>query len=328
MEPLKNNVEAVGEEPLYNIGVVARVVGIPVTTIRAWERRYGFPDSARTAGGHRLYSERDLRRLHWVKAQIDQGMRTGQAIQALQHLEREGRSLEASLLSPTTGRRKGVDSSLVVFQKRLTAALLAHDTEQADLVLGEVLAIYPPEDLVLEVIGPTLNAIGEAWQEGHSSVATEHLASHFLRHHLISWMLSGPPTHPVRPTILACAPGEWHDGSLLMLGVLLRRLRWPVAYLGQSVPLPDLGSFVRQIRPPVVVLVAMTEEPARALMDLSRWVPEVSQAKRPVVGFGGRVFTLEAEWRNRVPGMFLGETVQEGLETLERLLRDMAPRLP
>jgi hypothetical protein len=26
--------------------------------------------------------------------------------------------------------------------------------------------------------------------------------------------------------------------------------------------------------------------------------------------------------------MFLGETVQEGLETLERLLRDMAPRLP
>ncbi len=60
--------------------------------------------------------------------------------------------------------------------------------------------------------------------------------------------------------MLACGPGEWHEISLLMLGVLLRRRRWPVAYLGQAVPLPDLVKFTREIKPAVVVLVAMTEQ--------------------------------------------------------------------
>src|SRR5512142_2965158 len=74
-------------EPLYNIGVVSRMTGISVATLRAWERRYGFPSSGRTAGGHRLYSERDMTRLRWVKGQIDQGMGTAQAIQVLRRRE-------------------------------------------------------------------------------------------------------------------------------------------------------------------------------------------------------------------------------------------------
>src|SRR5512144_1255395 len=73
------------DDPLYNIGVVSRMTGISVATLRAWERRYGFPSSGRTAGGHRLYSEKDMVRLRWVKGQIDQGMQTAQAIQVLRH---------------------------------------------------------------------------------------------------------------------------------------------------------------------------------------------------------------------------------------------------
>ena len=53
----------VSEEPIYNIGVVARMTGIPVATLRVWERRYQFPTAERTEGGHRLYSERELVRL-------------------------------------------------------------------------------------------------------------------------------------------------------------------------------------------------------------------------------------------------------------------------
>jgi DNA-binding transcriptional MerR regulator len=48
------DVQTGNEEPLYNIGVVARMTGISMPTLRAWERRYDFPDSERTAGGHRL----------------------------------------------------------------------------------------------------------------------------------------------------------------------------------------------------------------------------------------------------------------------------------
>ena len=41
----------VSEEPIYNIGVVARMTGIPVATLRVWERRYQFPTAERTEGG-------------------------------------------------------------------------------------------------------------------------------------------------------------------------------------------------------------------------------------------------------------------------------------
>ncbi|MBZ0275146.1 MAG: MerR family transcriptional regulator, partial [Anaerolineae bacterium] len=87
------------EEPLYNIGVISRMTNIPETTLRVWERRYGFPESARTAGGHRLYCQMEFKRLQWVKMRLDEGMQISQAIQALQHMEREGRFPEAPLTS-------------------------------------------------------------------------------------------------------------------------------------------------------------------------------------------------------------------------------------
>jgi DICT domain-containing protein len=50
---------------LYNdadltIGTVARRTGVSVSTIRAWERRYGFPVPRRLESGHRRYGERDV----------------------------------------------------------------------------------------------------------------------------------------------------------------------------------------------------------------------------------------------------------------------------
>jgi DNA-binding transcriptional MerR regulator len=89
------NLASASDEPLYNIGIVSRMTGIPVATLRVWERRYGFPNATRTPGGHRLCSEREVMRLRWVKARVDDGMQTGQAIRALQHMEQE---LSAAML--------------------------------------------------------------------------------------------------------------------------------------------------------------------------------------------------------------------------------------
>ncbi len=154
-------------------------------------------------------------------------------------------------------------------------------------------------------------------------MATEHLASAFLRQRLTMWLVTGPPTHPIRPIVLACAPNEWHEIGLLMLGVLLRRRRWPVAYLGQAVPLPDLAKFVRDIRPPIVVLVAMTDETRhRPCWRLPQWLPESHQSGRPVIAFGGRPFALNAELREQMAGVYLGATLLEGVDVIERLLRE------
>jgi DNA-binding transcriptional MerR regulator len=87
-------------EPLYNIGVVTRMTGISMATLRAWERRYNFPEASRTLGGHRLYSERDILRLRWVKSRIEEGMQTAQAIQALRHQETSSQETSKKIQAP------------------------------------------------------------------------------------------------------------------------------------------------------------------------------------------------------------------------------------
>ncbi len=267
-------------------------------------------------------------RLRWVKAQLDAGLRAGQAIQALRYLEEQGRSLDQSL-SPSAVARIGEGvPSLTVFQERLTSALLASDIQKADQVLREVLALYPLEDLVLGLIGPTMAQIGQAWLDGRISVAIEHLATNYLRHRLLMWMEAGAPPYRVHPIVLACAPGELHEGSLLMLGVLLRRQRWPVAYLGQSVPLPDLAVFVQETQPIAVVLVAMLETTAQALAEWPRWLPDAARSGQPLIGYGGRIFVEQPMWCQHVPGVFLGDTLPQGLDTLQRYLHRLISPLP
>ena len=311
------------ERSLYNIGAVTRMTGIPIPTLRVWERRYDFPEPDRTSGGHRIYSEYEVARLKWVKAHIDGGMQTRQAIEALKHLEEEGEfPPESKRMVPRRMPPIPPDGSLTAFQKQLSAALLAQDRTHADQILGEIMALYPLEDLILHVIQPTMVDVGEAWFEGRITVADEHMATHYLRHRLIIWMFTGPPVYRVNPVILACAPGEWHEGSLLMMGVLLRRRRWPVTYLGQSLPLEDLAEYVKATHPSAVVVVAMSEESAEALSAWPTYLPEVAKKGEPPFGFGGQIFSQEPEWRERVQGIFLGESLTEGVERLDELLRE------
>jgi methanogenic corrinoid protein MtbC1 len=266
-------------------------------------------------------------RLQWVKLRVDEGMQISQAIRALHRAEREGGVFQSPIAPQPFARSEGDGDPLEIFHRRLVDALLQHDADTANQVLGEAVALFPLEFLILDVIGPTFYDIGEAWSEGRIDVATEHFATHHLRHHLLMWMRTGPPAYPVNPVVLACAPGELHEGSLLMLAVLLRRLRWPVVYLGQTMPLSELAGFVEDIEAAVIVFVAMTEETARALADWPRWMPEVARTKRPVVGFGGRAFLEHRELADQIPGVFLGRTLHEGVETINRMLHEMNPLL-
>ena len=64
----------------YNLGSILRETNIKADTLRAWERRYDLPKPARSAGGHRLYSERDLKIIRWLLQRQQEGMRISQAV--------------------------------------------------------------------------------------------------------------------------------------------------------------------------------------------------------------------------------------------------------
>jgi DNA-binding transcriptional MerR regulator len=327
MTPLPD-VQLGSDDPLYNIGVVARMTGISMATLRAWERRYDFPEAERTAGGHRLYSEKDVTRLKWVKARIDEGMQTAQSINALRHQEQTGHFVMTDqspfIRYEITPEGRDTDASasfLHKYQQKLLEVLAQRHISEADDILGEALALTSPEEIILKVVGPTFTQIGELWENGEVSVATEHLGTNYLRQRLLMWMLSGPPPRVAPPIMLACAPGEWHEGSLLILGSLLRRRRWPVAYLGQNVPLIDLANFIDEINPKLVVMVAMMEEAVEELINWPKLLPEVAQNGQPIMAYGGRAFVEKPEWRLKVQGIYLGNTFQEGIKTIEQLLQ-------
>lgn len=306
------------QDAVFNIGAVARMTGISTATLHAWERRYGFPASpVRTAGGHRLYSMREIILLKQVKAQIERGLSTRQAIRLVQYGNLENR-LPPETSSTTIASHSSLPEART-YSLRLLDMLCKGDLTEADRLLAELLAFASPESVTLEVIGPALSEIGRLWEEGHITIATEHLASNYLRHRLLMWMVSGPPPKPVNPIVLACAPGEWHEGSLLMLGVLLRRKGWPVAYLGQNVPFPDLAEFVEQIQPPLVVLVAMREETARALAEWPQWIRQT--LGRPKVAYGGRAFVVRPKLEQWVAGYYLGDTIEQAMIRLEQFLQ-------
>src|SRR4249919_2127479 len=69
--------------PVFNTKAVARETGVPADTFRAWERRYGIPRPQRTPGGHRLYSERDIRIIRWLRDRTDEGVNISHAVMLL-----------------------------------------------------------------------------------------------------------------------------------------------------------------------------------------------------------------------------------------------------
>jgi len=69
-EILEDSREDSDVEPRYVISVAARMVGAHAQTLRTYER-LGLVDPARTQGNFRLYSERDIRRVHRIKMLIE-----------------------------------------------------------------------------------------------------------------------------------------------------------------------------------------------------------------------------------------------------------------
>jgi DNA-binding transcriptional MerR regulator len=315
------------DEPLFNIGAVARMTDIPEATLRVWERRYDFPQVARTSGGHRLYSQQEVLRLQWVKSRMDEGMQVSQSIRALRQVEQDEplRQLTEREITPPDSHTG--NQHLERYTQRLFQALLNHDVNQANQFLQEMFMLYPVEILVLDVIIPILNQIGQWWAHGKITVATEHFASHHLRLHLLMWLRTAPPPYQVEPVILACAPGELHEGSLLVLAVLLRRLRWPVLYLGQSMPIQELTKFVNEFEKPIIVFSAATRETALALKDWPSILPKRGKHKHYIIGYGGRGFNENPELIKEIPGIFLGYTLPESVERLNRILHEINPAL-
>ena len=92
------------EPALYSIGVVSRMVGVPVPTLRTWEERYGLVIAVRSSGGQRRYTRRQVAQLSFVVEQLEQGFSPGDAHRLLaEHIDRGTEPPAVGLTEEQTG---------------------------------------------------------------------------------------------------------------------------------------------------------------------------------------------------------------------------------
>jgi len=296
--------------PVFNTKAVARDTGVPADTFRAWERRYGVPRPQRTPGGHRLYSERDIAIIRWLRDRTNEGVNISHAVLLLTT------TLDAS----ATDLPIGNDAARAIGQMidEVVQALTNFDSRQADHILSEAFSIYPFEQVLLELVQPAMVEIGERWHRGEINVAVEHFATQFVRRKLASLLNIFENTARRATVVVGCAPGELHDLGVLLSALFLVRRGWHVIYLGPQVPLFDLLETVQSVKPTLVCLSASTMETALELIPVARGLTEAYPQVH--FGYGGRAFNLNPELRNSMPGIFLGQDARELVERAGQLL--------
>ncbi|MCX6014700.1 MAG: B12-binding domain-containing protein [Chloroflexales bacterium] len=294
--------------PVFNTKAVALETTVPPDTFRAWERRYGVPRPQRTQGGHRLYSERDIAIIRWLRDRTAEGMNISHAVMLLNNVFEE----EVSL--PATNTTRGLDQLV----QELTRTLTSFDAGASDRLLSEAFSLHPFEQVLLELIQPVMVEIGERWHRGEINIAAEHFATEFMRRKLAS-LINIFETVATRETIIiGCAPNELHDMGILFASLFLVRRGWKVIYLGARVPLSDLLETIAKVHPDMVCLAGTTIEAAHAMQEVAISIQKIHPQLR--FGYGGRIFNLEPTLRETMPGHFLGHDARELTDNVATIL--------
>ena len=226
------------EKSGLRIGELSRRSGVSPELLRAWERRYGLLQPARSAGGLRLYSQDDLSRVRAMQQHLAEGFAAAEAaVLAIRPVTQEETSAHAG-------------------RSDLARAIAKFDDGAANSAFDALLARFSIDTLLSDVVVPYLHELGDGWERGDVSIAQEHFASTLLRGRLLG--LARGWGQGIGPTaVLACAPGEHHDLGLLAFGLALRTRGWCIVYLGTDTPISSVADAARSCDPAFVIVSAV-----------------------------------------------------------------------
>jgi DNA-binding transcriptional MerR regulator len=305
------------DEPRYTIKNVSRMTDIRTVTLRAWERRYEVLSPSRSSNRYRLYSDRDVAVLRWLKSRLQNGVSISTAVLELRQMTGQGQWPEAVAGGPPLPGPQATATPAQIF-RQLYQALLRYDEVESANLLRESLASFDLMTIMQEVLTPCLVQIGEAWYRGEVGITVEHFASTFLRGKLLALLQAYPYRRNAQFIMLGGAPDEQHEIGALMISVLLRSQGYRVEFLGPDLLLEDLTEHARYEKPQMVILTATTREAALNLVTMQNKLSRLRPA--PLFGYGGFAFVYEPVLRQRVPGIFLGETMDAAVKKIVGLL--------
>jgi len=253
----------VSTTPAFNLKAVLKETGLAADTLRAWERRYGLPLPQRSAGGHRLYSQRDIETIKWLIRRQAEGLSISRAVDLWNEQLGSGSDpLAGSVQSTFTSTAAlpvqftVLDTTLDSLRARWINACTDFSESTAEQTLNQAFSLFPVEAVCLEVLQRGLSEIGQLWYENRANVQQEHFASGLAMRRLDALLNASPAPTRNQTVIVGCPPDEWHAFTPLLLSLFLRRRGLNVIYLGANVPVSQFSDTVRNSQANLVVLVA------------------------------------------------------------------------
>jgi MerR family transcriptional regulator, light-induced transcriptional regulator len=268
---------------MYTIKRASEMVGVPVATLRAWQRRYGVVNPGRSVSGYRLYGADDIAVLRRMQALVASGWSPKEAAAAAAaaegDLETELTDLPRDEPRSRSARRAGTAPL------DLVSAAVALDSAAITRLLDDHFAKGSFEQVVDRWLLPELERLGQAWADGVVSVAGEHLAAASVQRRLSAAFDAAAIDSGRSPLLLTgLPPGCRHELGILAFATAARRQGLAVVYLGPDLPLRDWLTAADRHQPDAVVIAVPTLSDIAPALD----IVQVFSGRQELVGIGGR----------------------------------------
>lgn len=307
------------KKPLYNLSLVLQETGLKADTLRAWEKRYGLPNPARSKGGHRLYSDYDLKLINWLVQKQNEGMRISQAVSYWQELLAAGVDpLETILVSsiPKTPYLTDVPPELGDVRAEWLQQSLKFNEQLSLEILDQAFHLYPPEIVSTELIMPALSEVGDLWLKGEISVQQEHFVSEIAVRKLQALIDAAPAPVRQQQILIGAPAGEYHVISLLVMTLLIKNRGWPAIYLGSNIPLSEMEKTIQDLDIALAVMSSTRLATAAALLDAVR----LFSTYNIPTAYSGWIFSQEEKLKDFIPGLYLGDDLLEAVNAVEKII--------
>jgi DNA-binding transcriptional MerR regulator/methylmalonyl-CoA mutase cobalamin-binding subunit len=235
---------------MLSIGALSNVTGIPVETIRSWERRYGFPAAERKPSGHRRYPISTVDRVRRIAQAIAAGYRPADVVPASEKaLDALLAAVPPAALAASPSRPLRSTAVGPTADEELAEQLDAvndFDAARLQRMFDMDWARLGPVEFLEHRAAPLLRRIGDDWSSGALDVRHEHFASACLGDFLR--MVRAPlDDRASGPTIaLATMPGERHGLGLQMAAVVLAVAGWRTLMIGVDTPVSQIAALARE----------------------------------------------------------------------------------
>lgn len=254
----------------YSIKDLEHLSGIKAHTLRIWEQRFSIISPKRTTTNIRCYDDRDLKHVLNISLLKEHGFKISEIAKfSFEELSKEVVAVSEKQLNYPDQIHA------------LTIAMIDLDESKFEKVMATNILQFGFENTVINIIYPFLSRIGVLWMTGSIGPAQEHFISNLIRQKMIvaidGQLVRDNPD--AKKFVLFNPEGEFHELGLLFASYILRARSNKVIYLGQSLPLEELG-FVCNLHKPQYMFTSVTSFPGNDeiqdyILRLSKRFPDV-----------------------------------------------------